>query len=62
MNARSDLTHQRRTYAMVRLQLAMSRFVNAGSNLERAQARRWVNAWSSAIGARRLRYRLDNPR
>lgn len=50
MGTQVNIALQRRTYAMSRLQRAMARLVVARDAGERVVARRWVNAWSGAIG------------
>jgi hypothetical protein len=50
MDMRGNVAQQRRTYAMSRLQRAMARLVHADDACESILAKRWVNAWSGAIG------------
>jgi len=52
MIARTDTEKRRKRYAMHRLSLAMKRLMNAEGATERMMARRWVNAWSGAVGER----------
>jgi hypothetical protein len=52
MNARVDRESRRKRYAMYRLNLAMKRLMNAEAATEKMMARRWVNAWSGAVGER----------
>jgi hypothetical protein len=50
MDRRVGAARQRKTYAMSRLQRAMARLVDATTANESIQAKRWVNAWGSAVG------------
>lgn len=50
MDRRGGAARQRKTYAMSRLQRAMARLVDATVASESIQAKRWVNAWGSAVG------------
>lgn len=45
---------RRRAYAMTRLHRAMGRLMDAPGGIEHRLATRWVNAWSGAIGERRI--------
>jgi len=54
MTANVDTEARRKRYAMHRLSLAMKRLMNAEGTTERMMARRWVNAWSGAVGERRF--------
>jgi hypothetical protein len=40
----------RREYARARLRVAMARLMRADSEVEKALATCWVNAWAGAIG------------
>jgi hypothetical protein len=56
-NSMAYLTEEdarRKAYAMGRLRTAMGRLLDAHSPDEHSVAQRWVNAWGSAIGARRF--------
>ncbi len=50
MDARTDVTRLRRTYIMSRLQRAMGRLYEVEAAHDYVIARRWVNAWSRALG------------
>lgn len=55
MNPRDEQETRRKHYAMRRLTRAMQRLNHAQDGMERTMARRWVNAWSSAVGERWMR-------
>ncbi len=55
MDARTDVARLRRTYIMGRLQRAVHRLLLAQNAHEYIVARRWVNAWSSALGELKFR-------
>ncbi|WP_321817034.1 MULTISPECIES: hypothetical protein [unclassified Paraburkholderia] len=54
MRIQADTVARQRRYAMLRLRLAMQRMIAAELGPERTLARRWVIAWSAAIGERRF--------
>ncbi|CAG9192349.1 conserved hypothetical protein [Paraburkholderia tropica] len=54
MNPRDDRETRRKQYAMRRLTRAMQRLIHANDDVDRMMARRWVNAWSGAVGERAM--------
>jgi hypothetical protein len=45
--------YQRRAYACRRMSLAVDRSIRAANPAEKAQAKRWAEAWAKAGGIRR---------
>lgn len=61
MNPRDEKDTRCKHYAMRRLTRAMQRLTHAQDGMERTMARRWVNAWSSAVGERSMRRIMPLP-